>query len=203
MGLLTFPPDNKPGIADASVWINIAASQHAAPILKALPYRLLITDVAMSELERGRHTGRTTIGVVEALVGAGLVTQVSCPEAADEIYLDLIGGSAIETLDDGEACTLAYAYHTDAVALIDERKATAVASRRFPSLPILATADIMLSDHVIGALGASLAVEALFNALLQARMRVPLRCLEDVYQALGDERAGQCTCLPQKSRAIR
>jgi predicted nucleic acid-binding protein len=128
---------------------------------------------------------------------------VQCPEEADELYLDLIGGSAAETLDDGEACTLAHAFHTGNVALIDERKATAVAARRFPSMPVLATTDMVLSRNVINALGLDDATEALFKALRVARMRVPPRCLSEVYDALGDTKASQCPCLPQRSRGTR
>ena len=55
-------------VADASVWINLAATGGAPRILKALSRPLAITDVALAELERGRPKGRQAADEVAAPV---------------------------------------------------------------------------------------------------------------------------------------
>ncbi len=134
MGLLIFPPRDQVLVGDASFWISVVASGRSEDILRAVPNNVVITDVAANELERGRAQGRYTIEGVEKLIAASLLSIVTCPEEAEPVYYDLVGGNAVESLDDGEACTLAYALHCSGCAVIDEKKATALASRRFPAL---------------------------------------------------------------------
>src|SRR5450432_4392344 len=145
MGLLTFPSRETRLVGDASVWINLIASKRAEAILAAIPNEIVITDVALRELEGGRARGRDTIDGVETLINQRAISVVSCPQDAEALFFDLVGGTAVETLDDGEACTLACAIHTNGAALIDEKKATNLAARRFPDLPLFATTDLVLS----------------------------------------------------------
>jgi predicted nucleic acid-binding protein len=200
VGRLIFPPNGQVLVGDASVWISLVASGRCTEILQVIPNPVVITDVAFQELERGRARGRDTIEGVERLLAAKRVSIVSCPEEAEPIYFDLVGGNAAETLDDGEACTLAYALHAGGCALIDEKKATAIAARRFPQMSVLSTVDLMLSSNVLDALGTEDASGALYAALTGARMRVPLRLAEEVCRLLGDERVRNCHSLPRGSR---
>jgi predicted nucleic acid-binding protein len=203
VGLLIFPSKNQSLVGDASVWISLLASGRSDEILRAIPNACVVTDIAMAELERGRARGRDTIDGIERLVANGLVSVVTCPEAAESIFLELVGGNAAETLDDGEACTLAYALYCNGCALIDEKKATTLAARRFPSLNLLSTADLMLSAFVLDQLGADHAADALYASLIGARMRVPPHRVNEVCKLLGEERARQCRSLPGRSRATR
>jgi hypothetical protein len=178
------------------------ASGRSDAILRAIPNKVVITDIALSELERGRARGRRTIEGVERLIGNSLVSVVSCPEDAEAIFFELVGGNAAETLDDGEASTLAYALTCSGCAVIDEKKATAIAGRRFPSLPLLSTTDLLLSSELQAAIGDEAAVATLYEALTGARMRVPDRLIELVCKRLGGERAGKCHSLPRRSRPV-
>lgn len=203
MGLLIFPPNDQLLVGDASVWISLVASGHSDAILRAIPNRVVITDVAIEELERGRARGRSTIEGVEKLISAGLLSSVVCPEEAEPVYFELLGGNAAETLDDGEACTLAYALHAQGCALIDEKKATAIADRRFPKLALLSTVDLMLSQYVQAALGPAKTTDALYAALMDAKMRVPSRLIDQVCNLLGDDRIRGCLSLPRRTRPAR
>lgn len=200
MGLLIFPPSEQSLVGDASFWVSIVASGRSEDILRAIPNPMLITDIAVEELERGRARGRYTFDGVQSLIASSLLSVVTCPEEAEEVYYNLVGGDAAETLDDGEACTLAYALYSSSCAVIDEKKATALARRRYPALPLLSTSDLMLSALVQSAIGMEGAATALFEALMGARMRVPPHLVEEVCTILGEDRVGQCRSLPQRQR---
>lgn len=122
------------------------------------------------------------------------------PTAAEDIYLSLVAGRTRQTLDDGEAATLALSLHLGATALIDERKAIGVAKARFPAMTVATTADLLLSAHVCSESDADTLAEMLFASLTQARMRVPEHLLAEVCKRLGPERARLCQSLPARVR---
>ena len=53
-----------------------------------------------------------------------------------------MGGHGIETLDDGEAATIALAIEINGMPLIDERKANNICKDNFPTLEIGCSVDI-------------------------------------------------------------
>ena len=143
-------------IADASVWINLIATERAHVILRATPVPLRITDVALAELERGRSKGRQAADEMAALLHMGLTDVVALAAEDEALFVSLVSGPAAETLDDGEAATLACAHRLGVCALIDERKATQIAARRFETLEVLSTVDLLLSPEVRNACGEDL-----------------------------------------------
>lgn len=186
-------------IADASVWINLIATQRAHVILRATPVPLCITDVALAELERGRSKGRQAADEMAALLHMGLTDVVALAAEDEALFVSLVSGAAAETLDDGEAATLACAHRLGVCALIDERKATQIAARRFETLEVLSTVDLLLSPEVRNACGADLG-DVLFGALTGARMRVPHHHAEEIVRVVGAERAMSCHSLPARLR---
>lgn len=202
MDPVRFRPES-PLVADASVWINLLASARAVDVLRALPKPAIIPNIALGELERGRAKGRSAhVGVVQ-LIAAGYVTAIDLPEEAEDVYLSLVAGPASQTLDDGEAATLALALYLDATALIDERKAISIAANRFPILAVATTTDLLLSAPVQSAIGMALLADALFASLMEARMRVPDHLLDEVCAILGSDRTQQCLSLPTRARSGR
>ncbi len=186
-------------IADASVWINLIATQQAHVILRATPAPVTITNVALAELERGRSRGWQAADEMAALLHMGLTEVVDLAQEDEDLFVSLVSGAAAETLDDGEAATLACAHRLDVCALIDERKATQIAARRFATLEVLSTVDLLLSPEVRSACGSGLG-DALYGALTGARMRVPDHLGDEVVQVLGAERAMRCHSLPRRFR---
>lgn len=186
-------------VADASVWINLIATERAHVILRATPTPLRITDVALAELERGRSKGRRAADEMAALLHLGLTEVVALNADDEDLFVSLVSGGAAETLDDGEAATLACACRLGVSAVIDERKATLIAAQRFQTLEVLSTVDLLLSPEVRGACGAELG-NVLFGALTGARMRVPDQHTEEVVRVLGAERVASCNSLPARLR---
>lgn len=187
-------------VSDASVWINLVATGHIEMVLQSLPTRHLITTTALIELESGREKGRQAASVVADLIAKGLIEQVPLSPSDEQVFLDLIVGAQRDTLDDGEAATIATALGKSAIAVIDERKATTLCQRRYPNLIVKSTTDLLLSSEVRGAMEDSRLAECIFGALVNARMRVPEHHLADVCAMLDFERRLQCLSLPTKCR---
>jgi predicted nucleic acid-binding protein len=189
-----------PLVADASTIINLVASGSAGPVIAALPRPVVVVDIVPRELESGRPRGRAACDGLKALVGVGIVDIVGLPDEATPWFEELVVGSAVETLDDGEAATIAYALVRSGTALIDERKATRICAERFPNLPVACTVDLLTHPEVQQRLGLELLADAVFRALRDGRMGVAARHLGWVLQLIGEERAALCESLPRRVR---
>lgn len=193
-------PDNGLLVVDTSVIINLNATGCAKQILDALPHRVVVTDVVVGELEYGKSKGRSDAAMLADLLKAGLVTVTSLGEPGLSQFESLVVGTSAETLDDGEAATIAYAVETNACAVIDERKAMRICSSRFPQIRLGCTLDLLSHSAVQHALGPIRLADALHEALLSARMRVLPHYLSWVVDFIGNERAAACRCLPETVR---
>jgi predicted nucleic acid-binding protein len=187
-------------IADASVVINLNATARAADIIKALPNPFIVTENACAELEAGVHNGHRDYGQLLELIDAGHVRRVGLDSATMSVYELLIAGSTLQTLDDGEAATIAHAQEAGGIALIDERKARTLCANSFPGLVVVCTAELLMHDAITAALGTREQADALANAISGARMRVPQEHLARVRTMIGAERAALCTSLPKAVR---
>lgn len=187
-------------VIDTSTAINLNGTGFALPIVEALPFKLLATVAMTAELEEGRRRGRSDADCVDALVDADLLEIVALDDAALHHFEALVIGPAASTLDDGEAATIACALSRGTVAVIDERKATRICSCRFPELRVAATIDLLAHQSVLEALGRSTLETAIFNALKQARMSVPLHHEEWVVNVIGPGRAALCASLSRRLR---
>ena len=199
MDPVRFRPE-PPLVADASVWINLVAGGRAVDVLRAFASPTIIPSIALGELERGRDKGRSAYAGVTPLIDEGYVTVIDLPAEVEDVYLSLVAGRASQTLDDGEAATLALALHLGATALIDERKAIGIAAARFSDLKVATTTDLLLSAHVRSILNAETLAAVLFASLTQARMRVPDHLLDEVCDCLGPDRTRLCLSLPARVR---
>ncbi|WP_423196707.1 PIN domain-containing protein [Cupriavidus sp. H19C3] len=193
-------PDNELLVVDTSVVINLNATGCAKEILDALPQHVAVVDVVVGELEYGRSKGRGDAAMLADLVKAGVVTVASLGETALPQFESLVVGASAETLDDGEAATIAYAIDTNASAIIDERKAMRLCSSRFPHIQLGCTLDLLSHQAVKHALGQPRLADALHTALLSARMRVLPHYVNWVVNLIGNERAAACHCLPETVR---
>ena len=188
-----------PIVADTSVIINLNATGCATTILRALPNRCVVVEDVSLELQLGRRTGRGDADALDALIEQGLVEQVQLGNVGASHFADLVSGSAAQTLDDGEAATIAYAIEQSAVALIDDRKAIRICTENFPNLAVGCTVDVLAQRHVQEELGRRLP-DAVFNALDRGRMRVPDRYGQWVVNLIGTEQAALCRSLPKRFR---
>jgi predicted nucleic acid-binding protein len=189
-------------VADTSAAINLNATGCAPQILRALPNRLVLVDVVVAELELGREKGRADAGLTGKLVDAGFVDIVKLGATGYQHFERLVIGHAIDTLDDGEAATVAYAAEVGATAVIDERKANRICATRFEKLATASTVDILAHAEIGKALGRENLANAVFSALRDARMRVLTHHLDWVLELIGRERASQCSSLPRSARTL-
>lgn len=202
MHLSGSPPDRASLlVGDASFWISLIATGQSEHLLDAFDAKLTITEVALVELERGRPKGRVTADAVHALMHRGSVGVVHSAPDDESLLLSFLVGPADQTLDDGEAATLVCASRLQGTAVIDERKATKLAAVRFPQLRILSTLDLLLDATVSAQIGRDTVADAIFNALVDARMRVPSAHMDTVVELLGLERAAACSSIPRKYRS--
>lgn len=188
-------------VADASVLINLNASGRAADIMQAFPNGFAVTENAVVELASGTRNGHDDERQVGALIEKGLLSFVALSGDALETYGSLIEGNAPNTLDDGEAATIAYAHHSGGLALLDERKARRRCSADFGSLPIACTADLLLHRNAEATLGHQGQIDAILGALQNARMRIPLELIGQVVELIGEQSAGQCPSIPRAWRS--
>ena len=169
----SFPGDpGTPVVTDASVIINLVATRTAAAIVAAFPNRFLATTNVRRELWEGRGRGHESWEGLEALIDDGSIEPVELQRSDEPVYRSLVEGEAQETLDDGEAATIAYAVGRAAVALIDEGKARRICAARFPELRLASTADVLLHGLVKDGLGEAGQRDAIFRALRDAKMQV-------------------------------
>ncbi len=187
-------------IADASVAINLNATGRAMQILRALPFKVAVADVVEAELQEDRRGGRRDAALLAELVSAQRVSIVSLNGAALDVFGELVAGPAAETLDDGEAATIAYAVTHGAVPVIDERKGRRICNQRFGWLRLLSTAELFMQPAVEAALGRDALSDAVFQALQNARMRVLPDYVAWVVALIGIDRALQWPSLPRGDR---
>ena len=192
---------SKPIVADASVVINLIASGFAATILGCLAGPLRVPSEVRAKIERGRSRGRHYADKLAELVAGGKAAIIDLGAAGGRCFSTLVVGPAKDTLDDGEAATIAYAVEHGATILIDEKKATRICGERFSHLTVASTIDLVGCPAVRTKLGQDLA-DAIFNMLFVARMRVLPRHLEWVVEQIGPRRAAQCPSLPARYRAM-
>ncbi len=200
----TFLTDpNLPLVADSSTVINLIATGCAPTIIRAVPNRIVVVDVIPGELDTGRQRGRVHAERLQReLVSAGHVEIVALSDAGWLHFERLVAGPAPQTLDDGEAATIAYALERGAVAIIDEKKGTRLCASRFPRLGVVSTVDVLLHPEVRHKLGDAAFSDAVFAALRDARMAVFPHHLDEIVRIIGAQRATQCLSLPKGFRCV-
>jgi predicted nucleic acid-binding protein len=187
-------------VADASTVINLIATGCASTIISAIPNRFVVVDVIPAELDAGRSRGRKDADRLQELVAEGHLEVVTLSDGAWRQFEGLVAGPATETLDDGEAATIAYALENRGAAVLDEKKATRLCGFRFPSLCLISTVDILLHPDVRARLGENRVSDAVFAALRDAGMKVFPHHLDKVVHLIGRERAAKCLSLPKGLR---
>lgn len=191
-----------PLVLDASAAINLCAAGCAADLLRALPNPAVVVDAVSAELAEGRRRGRKEAEVLSQLVAAELVSVVKLNSSAEMLFESLVIGPAVQTLDDGEAATIAHAVVHGGMAIIDERKAIRICGERFPALRLGCTVDLLSHPDVMLALGKDRLSIGVVNALQLARMRVLRHHVPWVVALIGVEQAALCASLPRSVRRI-
>jgi predicted nucleic acid-binding protein len=185
---------------DASTAINLNATGCAAAISRCFSGGVVLPDIVLGEIEDGEAKGRRDAHLTKELIQEGALQVVSLSEVGLRYFEQLVVGDAAMTMDDGEAATIAYANETGAIAVIDERKANRICAERFPNVKVAATVDLFAHESVEKAIGRNVLADAVFKALVGARMRVLQHHVSWVVELIGADRVQQCTSLPRSAR---
>ncbi len=131
-------------------------------------YSVIYADPAW-RFETFSDKGNGEHGFLYSLVANGTVTLAGLTEAEYEIFYELT--SIAPSLDDGEAATIAVASARDFLPVIDERRgrARALAKARAAGWSL----DIFRHPSALSTLGDQSAIDALYLALRDGRMRIP------------------------------
>ncbi|MEW5704419.1 MAG: hypothetical protein AB1781_07545 [Pseudomonadota bacterium] len=191
-----------PLVIDASVVINLNATGRAHEIIRAFPNPFLVTENAAAELANGARNGHTDSEALQDLVRQRVLQTVALDPTDLVVYETLIEGHAAQTLDDGEAATIAFAVGANAMTILDERKARNICATRFQGLTVFSTADLLTHDLLQKVLGKSGQIDAIVAALQGARMRVPPDRIDKVVNLIGKDAAANCHSLPSAARFI-
>ena len=183
-----------PLVLDTSVLIDLRACKYGERILMAIPNDIIVPEIVAEELEHETNRRNGERGFLHRLVRGGIVTLANMTDAEFEIFHEITSTSP--SLDDGEAATIAVAAARYLLPVIDERKG---AVRSGPLLEARVPAwslDLFLHPTAIADLGNQSSIEALYLALRDGCMRIPLERTESVIALIGTERSRNCTCLP-------
>lgn len=183
---------------DASVVINLLGTGMAAPIVQALGRKCVVERRAWREVTRDPLTGRPAAPMLRALTDRGLLVQEEMRSDATAVFLGLALAGPPDGLGDGEAATLAHAVTIGATAVTDDRKALRVGAAQFPQLRLLSTLDLLGAGATAHALGRTTLADAVYSALIHARMRVPSEFRRWVVGLIGRERASRTPSLGRR-----
>ena len=178
--------DGSPLFLDASVLINLVASNRAVEILEALDRPMIVEKAVCSEFKRDPRDGSDPKSIIDALVTSKRLKVVSLSSLQYEVFLNLTGAPPPDDIGDGEAATIACADGVGAV-VIDERKALRIASKNFSHIPIYSSLDLLCAHCVFSALGRQAVAGAVRDAISKARMRVPYPWKNWVLDLVGAE----------------
>jgi len=188
---------NDGAVLDASVVINILGSGQAEKLLGALRGRWLVVEVTSRDITRHPLMPRGTNDPLAPLIAAASLEKIPLPDGALARFLELTGAEPPDDLDDGEAAALAAGEVLSLPAALDEAKGRRVARARLPGLSLLSSAEIFALPEVAIALRPQL-VDAVFSALVSARMRVLPEHEPWVRALLGDARVARCPSLRRR-----
>ena len=182
-------------IVDASVLINILGTGCPVAVFECLARVFAIDEITVQEVGIDPSTRRSSQEILATLQQRGMLKVI---RMADDVYERFLGFTAAEPpndLDDGEAATLAHAASDHYVAVIDERKASRIAGLHIPEIKTLNSIDLLAAPEVLRRIGRDNLSEAIYRALRDARMRVPLRMRQWVADLLGSTRVHECPSL--------
>jgi predicted nucleic acid-binding protein len=187
-------------VLDASAVINLNATGRAAEILVALGSRFVVSDEVIAELAQSAKNGRRDGVMLATLIVSGLVQRASLGETALDAFENLVVGGAAETLDDGEAATIALALELNGCAVIDECKGRKICGVRYPSLTLMSSIQIICNQRVEASIGSGGLKDAVFAALTGARMHVLPEYLPSVAALFEPDQLALCFSLPKAVR---
>ena len=182
-------------VLDTSVLINLYASRYGSRILDALPNDILVPEIVAGELERETDKTKGEQQPIQDLVATWKVSLVGLNKREYQIFGSLVSGGP--SLGDGEAATIAIGVCRRHLPIIDDRRGRLQAKAHLAGKCPGWSFDIFRHPRVVAALGTTDAVDALYFALRDGRMRIHEDHCDQVVDLIGVQRALQCNSLPR------
>ena len=176
-----------PLVADTSTVINLIATGCAPAIIGAVPNRIVVVDVIPGELDTGRPRGRQCMPIACKNLSLQGTSRLSLSaRLAGCISETLVAGPGPETLDDGEAATIAYAVEERRRSHHRREKGHAALRCALSRHPTCLNHRCPASSADVGLmLGEPAFADAVFAALRDARMAVFPHHIEQVLRLSG------------------
>jgi predicted nucleic acid-binding protein len=165
--------DPRPLVLDTSVLINLHACTYGERILAAIPNGIRVPQIVAGELEHETSRKNGEHNFLRRLINRDKVTVADMTDKEYELFAKLTSGSC--SLDDGEAATIAIAAGRNLRPIIDEKKGRCRAATLMAGREPNWSLDLLRHPLVLQNLGDAHAADALYLALRDGRMRIPVK----------------------------
>lgn len=160
-------------VLDASMLINLLATQECGAILHALAVSCVAPEQALAEVTKDpvskqRFSERKSVAARLAPLKAYALSG-----EAYEQYLTLAGAPPPNGLGDGEAACIAAVGALGYTICLDDAKARRICAETFPTIAMLWSAELIGHARVVKTLGKKRSDECFHQAKHFGRMRTP------------------------------
>jgi predicted nucleic acid-binding protein len=166
--------DFSAGLAiDASVWINLLATEQPWTIVRALGCTCIAPEEVVGEVRRNPVTQQAYSCEHHPLRKQANIEVVRLRGEELDLFLSLVARSSPDALGDGEAAAIAVGRVRRCAVALDDRKARRIARERYPDMSLVMSVEILQHPTVLNRLGAEESAIAFEKALQFGRMHVP------------------------------
>ena len=188
-------------VVDTSPLLNVIASGQPGQILAGVRSQVVVAEVTIREVRRNPRSGFNAGPLLDEMIARDLLTPIEFDNVAMELFFELVSGEYHTAIGDGEAGAIAVAIANALPVVLDDQKAARAAKKSAAHLQIISSIDLFIAAQSQGTLPCAALSDALYDALVYARMRVPSANIKWVREVLGDERFLQCPSIAQRFRA--
>lgn len=165
---------HKLSVLDASVIINLLATEELDRILSVYNYTCIVPEQVFSEIKRSPITRMPYSARSHPILASRYLSVEKLSGNALDMFVDLVSGPATSRLDDGEAAAIALAFARCATLVIDERKARRIIKERYPSIVLHRSGDLICNLEFIRNVGQEISEECRRKAIKFGRANLEL-----------------------------
>lgn len=160
-------------VLDASILINLLATQECRAIVEAVNVHCVAAEQAINEVIKHPVTAQIFSGTAEKLHQLRPVEMHHLDAAGIARFVSLASAAPPDGLGDGEAASIAAAHRLGYGICLDDGKARRIVSEAYPELPVWWSVELLGHKRVEKALGVKRAKDCIDSAKVFGRMRLP------------------------------
>jgi predicted nucleic acid-binding protein len=183
---------------DTSVMINLLASGAAQQILRLTCKQAVLVPQVVREVKLEPETEALKGVGFREILNSGEVKQVELRKRATELFLDLVTAERPDSLDDGEAATIAYASLHDAAAALDDTKGRRICRSRFPHVALWSSIEVLSLYAKLASLDVETLRALVYRSLKIGKMHVTVDHDTWVRELLGPDLVSECPSLRRR-----